>query len=176
MRSVSLTFINNFCTSKFKHRNKLLWIGVSDRPPTYIRPEVSDSQFSLYHEGRRKLSKKNFIKTMIARNLKSIKVRLRVLEVRWIGLVYTRKELWGFKSGMKEWRRELEDAVSENETSCVAAGCGRHGMSPPACKNRTSQACIVGHGSWYRMLHRRTNVEVRTPFRSVDMIHFQYQQ
>ena len=26
-----------------------------------------------------------------------------------------------------------------NSTSCVAAGCVRHGMSPPACKNRTSQ-------------------------------------
>jgi len=24
------------------------------------------------------------------------------------------------------------------QTSCVAAGCGRHGMPPPACKNQTS--------------------------------------
>jgi len=34
-------------------------------------------------------------------------------------------------------------------TSCVTAGCGRHGMAPPACKNPTSFAFIAGRGSWY---------------------------
>jgi len=54
-------------------------------------------------------------------------------------------------------------------TSCVAAGCGRHGMPLPACKNPTSQLYSWAW-HWQRMLHWRTNSVVRRSSRSVDMI------
>jgi len=43
-----------------------------------------------------------------------------------------------------KWVRRLPTPCT---TSCMAAGCGRYGTFPPACKNPTSQAFLAGRGS-----------------------------
>jgi len=75
-----------------------------------------------------------------------------------------------FKPWELGWRKCR--TVRAHIASCVAAGCGRHGIPPPACKNPTSQLYIAGRDSWQRMLHWRTNSEVRrsSPFSRFDTV------
>jgi len=56
--------------------------------------------------------------------------------------------------------------VNRNVTSCVAAGCGRHGIPPPACKNPTSQLGVTVDSAC------STDVPIRKSSHSVDMIQF----
>jgi len=61
------------------------------------------------------------------------------------------------------------------ETSCVAAGCGRHGNPPiPRLPAKTQlHSFIAGRDSLQRM-HWGTNSEVRISFRSVDRLWYSF--